>query len=346
MSGTRPVRAGDRSHRSVGIVDVAAAAGVSRQTVSNVLNGHVQYFSQTTHDRVVAAMQALGYQPNRAAQTLRSRRSMQIAYHMFGEQLESVNGFFMHFLQALVKEAAVDGYQIVVFTHQGNDPTPVFKELIARRGVDAFIVSESAVDDARVRLLAESRIPFASMGRLAPDLPQQWVDVDNVAGMLPLIEYLVGRGHEKYAFIGPAGAEYWKRERLDGLLQGLQSHGLTLPASCRFTGQDADVRAFAKRLMLRKSRPTAIVCGSDAVAAVVVNVAHSLGLRPGHDIAITGFDGGAIGLMTEPTLTTVRIPVDLAARELVQRCRREIEQGPTGGEGLMLATELVRGGSA
>ena len=108
---------------------------------------------------------------------------MQIAYHMFGEQLESVNGFFLHFLQALVKEAAADEYQIVVFTHQGTDPSPAFSELIARRNVDAFIVSESAVDDPRVRLLADNKIPFACLGRLAEDLPQQWVDVDNVAGM-------------------------------------------------------------------------------------------------------------------------------------------------------------------
>ena len=339
------VRAG-RLHRGVGIVDVAAAAGVSRQTVSNVLNGHVQYFSQATYDRVVTAMRELGYQPNRAAQTLRSRRSMQIAYHMFGEQLESVNGFFLHFLQALVKEAAAGDYQIVVFTHQGTDPSPAFSELIARRNVDAFIVSESAVDDPRVRLLADNKIPFACLGKLAGDLPQQWVDVDNVAGMVPLVEYLVGKGHRTFAFLAAAGDEYWKRDRLAGLVQGLAAHRITLPDDRRFTGTDADIRTFAKRLMLRKTRPSAIVCGSDAVAAVVVNVAHSLGLRPGEDIAITGFDGGAIGLMTEPTLTSVRIPIDLAARELVQRCRKEIEIGPTGEPGLVLATELVVGGSA
>jgi hypothetical protein len=80
-----------RARRS-SIVDVAAVAGVSRQTVSNVLNGRREYYSQDTHDRVLDAMASLGYQPNRAAQSLRSRRSMQIGYHMFGQQLESVNG--------------------------------------------------------------------------------------------------------------------------------------------------------------------------------------------------------------------------------------------------------------
>src|SRR4051795_10474047 len=124
-----------RARRS-SIVDVATVAGVSRQTVSNVLNGRREYYSQNTHDRVLDAMASLGYQPNRAAQTLRSRRSMQIGYHMFGQQLESVNGFFLHFLQALVKQASRDNYQVLVFTHHDDDPMQVFKELIARRSVD------------------------------------------------------------------------------------------------------------------------------------------------------------------------------------------------------------------
>jgi hypothetical protein len=176
-----PPTGSSRGGRRVGIVDVAARAGVSRQTVSNVINARKEYYSQDTHDRVLAAMEDLRYQPDRAAQSLRSRRSMQIGYHMFGQQLESVNGFFLHFLQSLVKQAALDDYQLLVFTHHDDDPLAVFKELIARRSVDAFVLSESAVDDPRVHLLADSRIPFACMGRLAPALPQQWVDVDNAA---------------------------------------------------------------------------------------------------------------------------------------------------------------------
>jgi DNA-binding LacI/PurR family transcriptional regulator len=89
-----------------------------------------------------------------------------------------------------------------------------------------------------------------------------------------------------------------------------------------------------------------VVCSSDAVAAVVVNVAHSLGLVVGRDVAVTGFDGGAIGMFTEPTLTSVRIPVEQIARELIHRCRREIESGPTQEPGLLVPTELVLGGSA
>jgi DNA-binding LacI/PurR family transcriptional regulator len=346
MSSPPPSQNAHGRARRASIVDVATVAGVSRQTVSNVLNGRREYYSQDTHDRVLDAMASLGYQPNRAAQTLRSRRSMQIGYHMFGQQLESVNGFFLHFLQALVKQASQDDYQVLVFTHHDDDPMRVFKELIARRSVDAFILTDSAVDDPRVRLLAADGIPFASMGRLAPDLPQQWVDVDNVAGMLPLVDHLVEAGHSTFAYVGAPGGDYWTLERFDGLVKGLAAHGLSVPAANVHYGDDASNRAFVRRLLRRKRPPNAVVCSSDAVAAVVVNMAHALGLVVGRDLAVTGFDGGAIGMLTEPTLTSVRIPVEQIARELVHRCRREIDAGPTGDPGLVVPTHVLLGGSA
>jgi DNA-binding LacI/PurR family transcriptional regulator len=323
---------------------VARLAGVSRQTVSNVLNGRTA-FSRDTKSRVMAAMEALAYKPSRAAQTMRSRRTRQLGYHMSGEQLEVMRGFTLGFVQALVKAAAREEHHIVVFTHHGDDPGPVFRDLIARRGVDAFILDQSSVDDSRVRLLAAEGIPFACFGRTAPDLPQQWVDVDNVAGMLSLVEHLVAAGHRDFAYVGAHGGEYWKRERLDGLRTGLARHGLGIADGKVFHGTDREIREWVGGI-LRGQRPTAIVTSSDAAAVVVVNSCHAAGLRVGRDIAVTGFDGGAIGLLTEPVLTSVRIPVERIARELVARCLEEISAGPSGRPGLLVPTELTVGGSA
>jgi DNA-binding LacI/PurR family transcriptional regulator len=327
------------------ILDVARLAGVSRQTVSNVLNGRSR-FTRDTEARVLAAMEELAYRPSRAAQTMRSKRSRQFGYHMFGEQLERMRGFTLSFLQALVKAAAAEEHHVVVFTHHGDDPAPVFRDLIARRGVDGFIIDESRVDDPRVRLLAAEGVPFVCFGRTAPDLPQQWVDVDNVAGMLPLVERLVVAGHRDHAFVGAAGGEYWKLERLEGLRLGLANHGLGIAEDRVFFGGEGEIRGWIAGLLGHRPRPTAIVTSSDAVAAVVVNSCHAAGLRVGVDIAVTGFDGTAVGLLTEPTLTSVRIPVDRIARELVARCLEEVESGPTGRPGVLIPTELTVGGSA
>lgn len=336
----------DQPKRRVGIVDVAAAAGVSRQTVSNVLNGRDEYYSAVTYEKVTTAMRELGYQPNRAAQTLRSRRTMQIGYHIFGEQLDRAQGFTLHFLLSLVKTAAQVDHQVLVFTHRRDDPLGVFKDLVARHAVDAVILSESSVEDQRARFLADSGIPFACFGRLAPDLPQHWVDVDNVAGMGAVVDMLVAEGHRRLAYLGAAGDQYWKAERLDGFLRRTTDHGVRVPKASIFRGPDQGIRRRARQLLTGKNPPSAIVTGSDAVAAVVVNVAHSLGLRVGADVAVTGFDGGAVELMTEPTLTTARIPVERISRELVDRCLRQVEHGADEDPGLLLPTELVRGGSA
>jgi len=335
-----------RTGRPPTIDDVARLANVSRQTVSNVLNGRRAYFSPDTLSRVNAAIEVLGYRPNRAAQTLRSQRSMQLGYHMSGEELESVKGFTLRFLQALIKSAARQGYQVVVFTHNDEDPLGVFKELIARRNVDALIVTESQVDDPRVAFLAAERVPFASFGRLADHLPQQWVDVDNVVGMTELVDYLVTTGYRRYAYAGAQGNEYWKQERLQGFRQGLRRHGIEVDDGDVFRGSDEEVRDWVRRLLTGGDRPDVIVTSSDSIAAIAVNVSHALGLRTGVDVAITGFDGGAIGLLTEPTLTSVRIPVERIAAELITRCLVEIDGGPTGQPGTLIPTEIVMGGSA
>ncbi|MBP2326977.1 DNA-binding LacI/PurR family transcriptional regulator [Kibdelosporangium banguiense] len=332
--------------RRLSIVDVAAVAGVSRQTVSNVINGRDSYYSEATFERVTAAMRSLGFQPNRAAQALRSRRTMQIGYHIFGEQLDIMQGFTLHFLQALVKASAEAGNQMLVFTHHRDDPLGVFKDLVARRAVDAVILSESRVDDERARLLADSGMPFACFGRLAPGLPQQWVDVDNVAGMQPLVDLLVAEGHQRFAYLGADGDQYWKAERLEGFAAGLARHGLRVPKASVYRGPDDGIRKRTRQLLTGRNPPSAIVTSSDYVGAMVVNVAHSLGLTVGSDVAVTGFDGGAIGLMTEPSLTCARIPVERIAQELVARCLRQVEGGPNDDAGLLLPTEVVRGGSA
>ncbi|WP_310741523.1 LacI family DNA-binding transcriptional regulator [Microbispora sp. H10670] len=339
--------ANDRhSVRRPSIDDVAKLAGVSRQTVSNVLNGRKDYFSTQTQTRVVAAMEALSYKPNRAAQTLRSRRSMQIGYHMSGEELETVKGFTLSFLQALIKAAARRGYQILVFTHTDEDPLSVFTELTTRGNIDALIISESQVDDPRVRLLARGTLPFVSFGRLAPGLPQQWVDIDNAHGMAMLMDHLVAKAYGRFAYVGAEGDEYWKRERLHGFRRGLDRHGLKVSDDDVFEGSGDAIRDHVRRMLSRRQRPDAIVTSSDSIAAVVVNIGHSLGLRAGRDIAVTGFDGGAMGLITEPTITSVRIPLEKVAAELIDRCQAEIDAGPTGRPGVLVPTEIFQGGSA
>jgi DNA-binding LacI/PurR family transcriptional regulator len=326
------------------INDVARLAKVSRQTVSNVLNNRTG-FSEDTRDRVLRAIAALDYQPHRAARSLRSQRTMQLGYHMPAEQLAADNAFVLGFIQALVRAAAQRGHHILVFTEH-DEELDVFRELVAIRGVDGFLLSSSRVDDPRVRFLAQLDVPFAMFGRTEPDLPQAWVDIDGVAAVGAMVDYLVARGHREFAYLGYDAENYWDLERLEGYRSGLARHGIGAAArSIVKVRTPGSAHGAVRRLLNRKRRPTAIVTGSDVLAAAAVNEVRSLGLRPGSDVAVTGFDGGFVRQMTEPVLTSVRIPVDVIAAELIDRCLREREDGPTGDPGLLVPTEIVAGGS-
>jgi DNA-binding LacI/PurR family transcriptional regulator len=327
------------------INDVARLAKVSRQTVSNVLNNRSGY-SEDTRTRVLRAIAELDYQPHRAARSLRSQRTMQLGYHMPGEQLVAENAFVLGFIQALVRAAGRRGHHVLVFTEH-DDELEVFRELVAIRGVDGFILSGSRVDDPRARFLAEAAVPYAMFGRTAPDLPQSWVDIDGVAAVGSVVDYLVARGHRELAYVGYDAQNYWDLERLEGYRKALAEHGLRVAErSIIQVRTRASVHQAVRRLLGRKRRPTAIVAGGDVLAATAVNAAKSLGLRPGRDVAVTGFDGGFVQHLTEPMLTSVRIPVEVVAGELIGRCLREVDEGPTGEPGLLVPTEIAVGGTA
>jgi DNA-binding LacI/PurR family transcriptional regulator len=270
---------------------------------------------------------------------------MQLGYHMPGEQLAAENAFVLGFIQALVRAAAHRGHHVLVFTER-DDELEVFRELVAIRGVDGFVLSGSRIDDTRARFLHRAGVPFAMFGRTAPGLPQTWVDIDSVAAASSAVDYLVGRGHESFAYVG-YDSRSWDLERLEGFRKGLAGNGIRVAERSIILGQSLEaVHGQVLRLLGGKRPPTAIVTGSDVLAAVAVNAAKSLRLRVGHDVAVTGFDGGFVQHMTEPVLTSVRIPVDRIAAELIACCLREIDEGTTQSAGILVPTEIAPGGSA
>jgi DNA-binding LacI/PurR family transcriptional regulator len=100
-----------------------------------------------------------------------------------------------------------------------------------------------------------------------------------------------------------------------------------------------------RALLARPDRPEALITASDSIAVVLVNAAHTLGLAVGRDILVTGFDGSALGGIVEPALTTVRIPVERIAAELVERLIGVLD-GRAPDRGLIVPTTLALGGTA
>jgi DNA-binding LacI/PurR family transcriptional regulator len=327
------------------IVDVARRAGVSAQTVSNVINARKGY-SQATHEKVIAAVKELQYRPNHSARSLRLGRTRQIGFHLSGPQLDVRNPFAISFLQALVQAAEPAGYEVVIFTHVQDDADG-FRRIVGTQGVvDGFVLCDCEVGDPRARLLAELSIPFVAFGRLGPDLPQVCVDIDNAAAIATMVDHLVSAGHRTFGYLSYPGQEYWTQDRLRGARSRLAHHGFPLSASATHFGTPETIRPGIQALLNRKRRPSAIITGSDSLAATATNIAIAMGLRVGGDVAISGFDGGPLQRMVEPPLTTVRVPIERIANAVMDRFVIEMESGPTDLPGVLIPTELSIGSSA
>jgi DNA-binding LacI/PurR family transcriptional regulator len=350
VTGSRSGQADPAAARPVTIQDVARAADVGRQTVSNVLNGSGRV-GEAARARVLEAVADLGYQPHQGARSLRSRRTRQMAYVLPRVQLFPGHYIMQQFLQALAAASGRRGYSMVVVVPDG-DPRDDMRRLIASRSVDAFLLSEMQPDDPRGALLAEAGMPFACFGRTGRALPQHWVDIDNHAAIAAAVDHVLARGFTRLAFAGYRSANHWDHERAAGFRTGLARHGIPADQADLLLVDDASARRTIRSLLTgtragarRGIRPDAIVTGSDRLAAVIYGVAAELRLRIGRDLGVTGFDGSIAARLLHPRLTSVTIPVDDIARRVVARALRQIDHGPDARPGEVVAATLRIGES-
>jgi DNA-binding LacI/PurR family transcriptional regulator len=331
------------AQRTATLKDVARAAGVGKSTVSNVLNGSGRV-GEAARARVLETVDRLGYRPNHGARSLRSRRTMQLAYFMPPSQLELNNLIMMQFMQSLLTAGAQRHYRMLVIA-QDADPGSDIRALAAGRIVDGVVLSELRPDDPRAELLAELGMPFACFGRIRPGLPQPWADIDNVVAEAEAVRHVVERGYTRPGYIGYATETYWDADREAGFRAGLARCGIPGDgAGLLQVADDAGARAEI-RSFLFSARPDAVLTGSDKIAVIVYSVAAELNLRIGRDLAVVGFDGSVGASLLHPQLTSVVMPVKDIARRVVARALRQIENGHDGEPGEIVATWLREGES-
>ncbi len=332
--------------RNVTIEDVARAAGVGKSTVSNVLNGSGRV-GEAARTRVLAMVEQLGYHPHQGARSMRSRRTMRLAYLMPPIQLEPTNLIMMQFMQALLTASAQQHYRVLVVAQQAA-PSEDIRRLAADRSVDAFVLSELQRDDARVDLLCELGMPFACFGRTGPAQPQAWVDIDNTEAEASAVRYVTDRGYARPAYIGYESAAYWDwdSDRETGFRAGLAACGIAGDGAgmLRVPDDAAGARA-AIRSFITAARPDAVLTGSDKIAVIVYGVAAELGLAVGRDLAVVGFDGSVGGSILHPSLTSVVLPVEDISRRIVNRAVEQIEHGLDADPGEIVPTWVRAGDS-
>lgn len=324
--------------------DVARAAGVSHQTVSNVLHGRGRV-GAATRERVAAAIEELGYRPHAGAASLRTRRTNRLAHPLAIGELGPMNAntIMLEFIQSLTTAAGRRGQHLVLSgapDHKLDDVVELFRS----GAVDAVVLANVLPRDERVDTLARLNLPFACFGRTDKAYPQTWVDVDSRVGVAELTKHLIRSGHTRISFIGYASFGQWDLDREQGYADAMSDAGLPQHVSIVEQTTVAAAQALA-HLLDGPDAPTAIVTGSDVLAGNVYTAAAQRGLRIGSDLAVTGFDASLVGRLLTPSLTTAAIPTDYITDRLIARVLAELD-GPTDAPGELVRPDLVFGESA
>ncbi|WP_338550456.1 LacI family DNA-binding transcriptional regulator [Roseovarius phycicola] len=319
--------------------DVAKMAGVSTATVSRCLNEPGKVI-ETTRDKVMKAVDALGYTPNFAARVMAAKRSFTI-----GAIVPTLdNAIFAKGLQAFQEALHSRGYTLLV-SSSAYKPV-VEKEQIrtlVARGADGLLLIGYEREDQIYTYLAQQNVPALVAWAFDANGPVPSVGFDNHAAMYAMATEAIDRGHRRLAMIsGACTGNDRAQRRLDGVKDAMAARGLSPDALAVIETAytiEAGEAAFA-RLMARTPRATAVICGNDLLAVGALQTAKSLGLDVPGDVSLTGFDDMELARIVHPTLTTVAVP----HREMGQTAADELiamVEGSSPGRSRLLETRLV-----
>jgi len=307
-----------RQARSATIKDVAAAAGVSLQTVSRVINKGPNVRPAIT-ERVNAAIEKLGYVPSLAARRMGGRRSFLLL--ALNDRDRTIEGWRSgdgtdwvdQMLLGGMLECAEHGYRMIfelVDTHSAN----VERELTSALGAihpDGVILTPPHGDNPIIReLLGQRRIPFARIGSTGPG-PGFAIAMDDAAAAAAATDHLIGLGHRRIGFITGSDEYSLSGARLTGFRSAIRAAGLKSDDSLIGKGDftfESGAEATRKLLAL-DDRPTAIVASSDQMALAALEVARAQGLEVPRDLSIISFDDTPIARFCVPPLTAIRQPI-------------------------------------
>lgn len=327
------------------IKDVAREAGVSIATVSYVLNNKNTFVSQETRQTVLEAIARVGYAPNITARNLKSNQTRLVGYAWHEVPYDRVNSVLDRFTYYLAQAAEAAGYHLLTFTHPPHNPLPVYEELIRTQRVDAFVLADTFINDARIPFLIENDFPFVSFGRSNPDWEFPWLDTDGQGGVQKAVEYLIGLGHHRIAMAAWPEESISGSLRLAGYLDAMRAAQLPVPPDYIRRGihsEQAGRDALAYWMeMPAEQRPTAVLAITDLVAIGVMNEAEDRGLEVGRDLSVIGFDDTPLTQYLHPALTTIQQDIPETGRALMGMLARVLSKQLIRGKHPLIPTRLM-----
>ncbi|RMF78940.1 MAG: LacI family transcriptional regulator [Chloroflexi bacterium] len=287
--------------------DVAKRAGVSTATVSKVLS-NTPYFTDTTRDKVMAAVEELGYTPNLAARALSSGKSHIIAV-VFPYVFEAIfeDPLVLRILEGIESESRERGYNLLLSTPRltKDNADPHYQQLIASGYVDGVIALDNLPSISALEPAHKRKIPAVAIGYHETDY---CVRSDDFSGGQQLLQHLVAFGHRDIGIIAvPEETHFSITHRLRGVRAAADEAGIDYDAMPRADGDFgiASGDKATKTLLTEHPELTALLCLNDRMAMGAIQQIRNMGLDVPSDISVVGYDDIPAAAIVAPPLTTI-----------------------------------------
>jgi len=306
------------------MLDVSIRAGVSKATVSRVLNGTGQV-KKSTRDAVFKAMDDLGYRPNFLAQSLANKSSNSI-----GLVVSNFDGpYFGRLLRKAAKLIEASGKHLIVTDgHDTPEDELQAVRLLADRRCDAIILYTRFMSESALMNLLESLpVPIMVINRDLPQARERCVFFEQQRAAFHAVDYLIRQGHREIACITGPIATPTAQARLAGYQQALDHHEIAFDHA-RVAYGDSSVQSGyqgARSLLARDSGFSALFACNDDMAGGAMKALHDAGKRLPQDVSLFGFDDEPSAAYLQPALSTVYLPIDVMIEAAISQAFRLIK---------------------
>jgi DNA-binding LacI/PurR family transcriptional regulator len=293
------------------IHDLARHLNVSIGTVSRALNGRADVNAKT-RERVIEAARRLGYSPNQSGRSLRQGSTGLVGFMVITNREQETKGeaFFMQVFDGMQSYFYEHGFDLVVhFCGSYEDPLAHLRRNVERRLVDGIVISQTSRADPRIDYLVQRKVPFVAFGRSENTKAHSWIDLDFEGVAERAIDHLTKLGHTNIAIASSSNDVNYGHLFVRACRAALETRGLGLPEQniLRESLTEAGGYKIGERLLTLSRRPSAIVLVNNIMAIGLYHKLQDVGLVPGRDIAVVGFDETPTRDFLKPSLTQFRI---------------------------------------
>ncbi len=322
--------------------DIAKRCGVSRSTVSRVINNHPNV-SDKVRKRVQKEIKNTGFRPHAAARALVSQRSWTVGLVL----PRSVNSFFTDPYYPRLIQGIAQGCNQLKYTlglyliTDSEDEEEIFPRLSRSGSLDGILFQSDQIGDQLIDRLAQSGIPLVIIGRPFHNDNISYIDIDNISAAIMAVNHLVSLGYQRIGTItGPLNTTVGI-DRKNGYRQALQEHGFSVDEDLVVEGDFTEDKGYAGMLKILPAQPDAVFVASDQMAIGAIRALREKGLRVPEDVAIIGFDDLPLSNSADLHLTTVHQPVYQFGVKAVEFLNDLIITGTTPPRHIIMGTELV-----